>query len=384
MLTTLGGVVAVIVCIAANAFFVAAELALVTVRATWVRESVEQRRIGAQKLDLAKVDLDGSLAACQLGITLASIALGWLGEPAIAAIIEAPLRSSIAAHSVATVIAFLGITFLHVVLGELAPKAVALGRPEEVALAIAGPLVLFRRALHPLVAAMNASGAWVVRRLGFTAADVHERAHSAGELRMLVEESRDAEQLDATLADVAQRSLRMGELSVGDVMVPRARMQVLDDRLEAHTILRRFASSGLSRLPVWSSRQGRFLGVAHAKLVMLQFVREGKIDLGSASYVPARIAASAALASALEAFQRSRQHLALVVDDAPAGAEAIVVGLVTLEDVLEELVGEIEDETDVDPIARMRPSRPSRPSRASRPARASPAPSDGRESRPSL
>ncbi len=374
MLGTLGGVFAVVVCIAANAFFVAAELSLVTVRATWVRQASEQQRPGARALQLAKADLDGSLAATQLGITLASIALGWLGEPAIAALVQAPLRSWIAAHSVASAVAFLCITFLHVVLGELAPKAVALGRPERIALAIAGPLMLFRRALHPLVVAMNGSGAWVVRRLGFKPASAQERAHSAAELRMLLEESRDADRLDATLADVARRSLRLGELCVRDAMVPRARMQVLDEQMDAPAILRRLASTGRSRLPIWSSRRGRFLGVAYAKLLMLQYARDGCIDLLRASFAPAVLHADMKLTSALEAFLKTRQHLALV--DAE---DASIVGLLTLEDVLEELVGEIEDELDVDERDRMRPSRPSR---ASRPA-PMPAPGGLRPSRPS-
>lgn len=364
MLSTLGGVVAVVLCIAANAFFVAAEFALVTVRSTWVRERCEQRRPGARLVLAAKRDLDGSIAATQLGITLASISLGWLGEPAIARILEVPLRSVFAAHSIATALAFAGITFLHVVLGELAPKAVALGRPEAVALAVAGPLLFFRKALHPVVAAMNATGGWVVRRLGFTPAKVHERAHSVAELRMLVEETRAAAQLDATQADVAQRSLRFGELRVRDVMVPRARMQVLEERMEGAALLRRLEETGFSRLPVWSRRRAGFVGVVHAKKLMLQHLTTGRVDLRRASFAPTLLAETESLARALRAFQRTRQHLALVVR-----AGGVVVGLVTLEDVLEELVGEIDDELDVDDLVDARPSRPIPTTRPSRPSR---------------
>jgi CBS domain containing-hemolysin-like protein len=365
VLTTLGGVVAVVLCIAANAFFVAAEFALVTVRDTWVRERCDQRKPGAKLVHAAKHDLDGSIAATQLGITLASIALGWLGEPAIARLLEAPVCSLYAAHSIATVLAFGGITFLHVVLGELAPKAVALGRPEAVALAVAGPLLVFRNALHPVVAAMNATGGWVVRRLGFTPARVHERAHSVAELGMLVEETRAAAQIDTTQADVAQRSLRFGELRVRDVMVTRARMQVLDEELDGAALARRLEAVGFSRLPVWSRRRGGFVGVANAKMLMTQLLARGRVDLRRASFAPPVFAEGERLTRALRAFQRTRQHLALVV-----GQGGGIVGLITLEDVLEELVGEIEDELDMEELGAPRPSQtaPTRPSRLTRPS----------------
>jgi CBS domain containing-hemolysin-like protein len=372
VLTTLGGVVAVVLCIAANAFFVAAEFALVTVRSTWVADRVDKKRPGAKLVQKAKLDLDGSIAATQLGITLASIALGWLGEPAIASVLQGPLHaikphgSGAAAHAIATALAFGSITFLHVVLGELAPKSVALGRPEATALAIAGPLLVFRKIFHPLVVAMNATGGWVVRKLGFTPAKVHERAHSVAELRMLVEETRAAQQLDATQAEVAQRTLGFGDLRVRDVMVPRARMHILDEEMSDAAVLRTLVAAEFSRFPVWSGARGRFVGVANAKLLMLRHVTSGRIDLARACFTPAIFSEATTLPRALRAFQRMHQHLALVVGEAGA-----VVGLVTLEDVLEELVGEIEDELDADERLSFRPShaerhsfRPSRPSTA--------------------
>jgi CBS domain containing-hemolysin-like protein len=378
MFSTAFGLLAVAICVALNAFFVAAEFALVTVRHTWVEEVVRRGARRADDVKQAVAKLDDTIAATQLGITIASIALGWLGEPAIARLVSAvvgpPLHGyPAAAHSLATVIAFGLITFLHVVLGELAPKAVALGQPEDTALATARPLLYFQRAFRPVIWAMNGAGNMVVRRLGFAPATEGARVHSVGELKQLVEETHGAGDLDPTQAEVLGRALGLRDLRVRDVMVARPAVEALDLEMSEKQILERLQSTQYTRFPVWSAKRGKFIGVANAKILLLQKAREGRIRLRDALYQPLILHHAAPLPRAIRAFKRRRQHLAFVTAD-----DATQIGIVTLEDVLEEMVGEIEDELDVEgfgaAVGRMslasvdRAERPSMPLRDERPS----------------
>jgi putative hemolysin len=343
---TIAGLLSVVVCIALNAFFVAAEFALVTVRYTWVEEVSRSGSTAAVYVKRATTKLDDAIAATQLGITIASIALGWLGEPAIARLIQPTLQGLIpwhgaAAHTIATVLAFSAITFLHVVLGELAPKAVALGQPEVVAMKTARPLLMFNSAFRPIIYSMNAVGNWVVRRLGFSPGSEHDRSHSVGELKMLVEETQGAGSLDPTSAEVVARALELTSHRVRDVMVPRERVATLDLGMSERELVDTMWKTQYTRMPVFSSKRGKFIGVANVKLLLLQYARTGRIRLRDAIYLPLTLHHTAPLPRALRVFRRRKQHLAFVVDD-----DGQQIGVVTLEDVIEEMVGEIEDELD--------------------------------------
>lgn len=347
MLTITLGLLSVVVCIALNAFFVSAEFALVTVRHTWVEELSRSGHKAAAYVKRATVKLDDAIAATQLGITIASIALGWLGEPAIARLIHPPLARMIpwhaaAAHTIATVIAFALITFLHVVLGELAPKAVALGQPENVAIATARPLLIFNSAFRPIIYAMNGVGNWVVRRLGFAPASENERIHSVNELKMLMEETQGAGSLDPTSAEVAGRALDLTRQRVRDVMVPRDRVASLDLMMSERELVDAMWKTQFTRMPVFSRKRGKFIGVANVKLLLLQYARTGHIRLRDAIYLPLSMHQAAPLPRALRTFRKRKQHLAFV-----AGDDGSQIGIVTLEDVIEEMVGEIEDELDL-------------------------------------
>lgn len=347
MLGTALGLLSIGLCVTANAFFVAAEFALVTVRHTWVAELTRSRPGAATHVRRAVAKLDDTIAATQLGITIASIALGWLGEPALARLFE-PLFASVvsfhraAAHTAATVVAFTAITFLHVVLGELAPKAVALGQPERVALATARPLLLFGAVFRPIILAMNGAGNYVVRRLGFAPPTGHARVHSVGELKMLVEETQGAGSLDPVSAEVVGRALELTERRVLDAMVPRARVAALDLEMSEGEIVDRICAAEFTRMPVWSRKKQRWIGVANVKLLLLQQARSGRLRLRDAMYQPLTLSRAAPLALALRAFRKRKQHLAFVVAD--DGAQ---IGIVTLEDVLEQMVGAIDDELDL-------------------------------------
>jgi putative hemolysin len=341
------GLLSVVICIAANAFFVAAEFALVTIRHTWVEEMSKKGHVGALHVKRAVDKLDDAIAATQLGITIASIALGWLGEPAIAHLIEPVFARFIpwhaaAAHTIATVIAFTTITFLHVVLGELAPKAVALGQPEKTALFTARWLLGFRAAFRPIIVAMNWVGNLIVRKLGFAPAGEGARIHSVGEIKMLVEETEDAGDIDPTSAKIVGRTLSLTDKRIRDAMVPRERVASLDLELSEKELIDALWKSQYTRMPVFSRKRGKFIGVANVKLLLLQYARSGRMRLRDAIYLPLTMHHAAPLPRALRNFRRRKQHLAFV-----AGDDGSQLGIITLEDVLEELVGEIDDELDV-------------------------------------
>ena len=217
-----------------NAFFVAAEFALVAVRRTRVEEMVNHRRAGALAVRAAIDHLDDAIAATQLGITLASLALGWIGEPIVARLLE-PVFSFlpaddawIARHTLATIAAFMFITFLHVILGELAPKAVALQRPDAVSLWVARPLLWFARLARPFIVLMNGAGNGVVRLLGFEPISGHEMAHSIEEVALIIEESRQAGVLPRDQAEYVHNVFRLPAKRVRDCLVPLDKMAALE------------------------------------------------------------------------------------------------------------------------------------------------------------
>ncbi len=237
------GLLSVPLLVLLNAFFVAAEFALVAVRRTRVDEMVNHRRVGAVAVRAAIDRLDDAIAATQLGITLASLALGWVGEPMVARLIEPAFvflpedNAWIAAHTVATVSAFAAITFLHVILGELAPKAVALQRPDTVSLWVAQPLLWFSRIARPFIVLMNGAGNLVVRLLGFHPISGHEMVHSMEEVALIIEESRRAGVLPRDQAEYVHNVFRLPAKKVRDCLVPLEKMAALELHMPEKNIL---------------------------------------------------------------------------------------------------------------------------------------------------
>ncbi|MYE31830.1 MAG: DUF21 domain-containing protein, partial [Chloroflexi bacterium] len=214
-----GGLLAVAFLVFLNGFFVAAEFALVTVRQTRVQQLVAEGRPGARNVEDGITHLDSYIAACQLGITIASLALGWIGEPALAGLLE-PAIGAIAGHAVAVAVAFAIITALHVIAGELAPKGLALQYPEQTAVVIAGPLRLFRAVFRPVIYVLNESG-WVVARLLGVNRDAGQRGHfGPDELRLVVQASAEAGALNEQQQFMLERVIRFADLTVENIMVP--------------------------------------------------------------------------------------------------------------------------------------------------------------------
>jgi CBS domain containing-hemolysin-like protein len=341
------GLLAVAVLVLTNAYFVATEFALVAVRRSQVTLWVKEGRRGAASVSHAITHMDDAIAATQLGITLASIALGWIGEPALASLLRPGLTalglgSSAAVHTVAVAVAFAAITFLHVVVGELAPKAVALDRPGEVALWCARPLLVFRRLLGGVLVVMNGAGSALVRALGARPAAVHERVHSPEELHLLVDEARDAGMIRAYTGRILGNVFRLARTRVRDVMVPRARVFSVERGMDPEAVLDRLREGGYTRLPVYQNDLDTIVGILHTKDLFHLYAKRGVVILEDAIRPAMEIPPDLSVIDALRRFRARRRHLSIVREHGGP-----VLGIVTLEDVLEEIVGEIEDEHDI-------------------------------------
>ena len=344
------GVLAVFALVGANGFFVAAEFALVKIRATRVEQLVAQGNRLARIVQQQTTHLDNYIAATQLGITLASLALGWIGEPSLAHLIE-PLFQWVGicvaaqdiANTAAIVISFILITGFHIVLGELVPKSIALQRTERVSLFIAAPLLVFSRVFRPFIALMNGVGNAIVRLLGFSTGGEHESVHSVEELEIIVKQSRQAGVLDAEEEVLLRHVFDFSDKVARDILTPRSDIVAVEARTSLDEAARVCFESGYTRLPVYRETLDQIVGVLHAKDLL--HARESAGAVAPAIETVMRPASfvleSQHLDDVLALLRREGTHMAFVVDE-----YGQVAGLLTLEDVLEEIVGEIHDEYD--------------------------------------
>jgi CBS domain containing-hemolysin-like protein len=330
-----------------NGLFVAAEFALVAVRKTRVEEMVRHGQSGAKVLEGALRRLDRSIAATQLGITLASLALGWIAEPALADLLE-PLFaflpggwSAAATHSAAVAVAFLLITFLHVTFGELIPKNVALQATERTALWLAAPLVVFARLSRPLTLLMSETANLVLRLFGYRPARGEESVHSVDELLLLIEDTEEAGGLDPDTADYVENVFRLSGKKVRDCLIPADKMMALELHTPPEGVLEAVRKGAHTRMPVYEGTIDNIVGIVNTKNLFFLFSLKGVVVLEDAMYPPLYLKPDESMANALRLFKKSRRPMALVRDDAGK-----VLGMLTLEDVLEEIIGDIEDEHD--------------------------------------
>jgi CBS domain containing-hemolysin-like protein len=292
-------------------------------------------------------NLDAMISACQLGITLASLALGWIGEPAFAHLLEPCFAwmgrfGTGAAHTVAIVASFLLITFLHVVVGELVPKTVAIGHAEATALAVSWPLRGFRFLFYPLIAFMNGTANVIVAAMRITPPTEESLAHSEAELRMILAVSRKSGVLSEAHGRLLANALDFADRAVRQIMVPRADVLWLDFNRSYAENSARAREFGHTRLPLCDGTIDHVVGVVHLKdLFIAPPPSAGAPNLQALARPPLYVPENAKIQHALALFQRQRVHLGIVVDEYGGTA-----GLVTLEDVLEELIGDIQDEFD--------------------------------------
>jgi putative hemolysin len=337
-----------------NGLFVAAEFALVSVRKTQVEELIQQGVKRAEAVEKALAKLNRTIAATQLGITLASIGLGWAGEPALASLIE-PLFGDlprtwgvVATHSAAVTIAFILITYLHVVFGELIPKNLALQMPVRAALRLARPLTIFAWVSRPLTLVMSGSAIVIVRLFGYEPAKGEEMVHSVEELQLLIEDTEEAGILEPDQAEYVQNVFRLSDKMVGDCQVPRDKMACLELKWPPDKVMEAVRNGAHTRMPVYEGTLDKIVGIVNTKDLFYLFSLRGIVVLEDALYPPLFLKPEQDLGTALRLFRQTHKPMALVRDD-----DGKVVGLITLEDIVEEIVGDLEDEHDR-PVRKLR------------------------------
>jgi len=349
----LRGAVVAILLVLANGFFVAAEYAFVRVRGTQLQELAEAGSARAKLGAHISGRLDTYISAAQLGVTLASLAIGWIGEPAVAALIEPLFRwlPEPVFHVIAFALAFGAITYVHIVVGELAPKYLALQRAVQLALLCAYPLDVFYRVMYPFIWFVNTSANAVLRWIGIKPrSDLN--VHSDEELRMLVAASAREGVLQESERVIVGNALNFADTLVRQVMVPRTELIAVPEELDLAGLIAIARQHRLSRFPVYREDLDHIVGVVHVKDLV-------GVDRGSKARahdvmrrVPA-IPETLRLDQALAEFRRQHAQLAIVIDEYGGTA-----GLVTLEDVLEELVGEVSDEFEKDTAPPIREETP--------------------------
>jgi len=325
-----------------NGFFVAAEFALVKVRPTRMDELAAQGGFAARRAQHAVRHLDAYLSATQLGITLASLGLGWLGEPAFGRLVAPVIHSmgfpESAVRPAEIVIAFTVITFLHIVFGELAPKSLAIQRSQNVALAVAWPMAVFYTLFKLPIVLLNGAAGLVLRLFGIQPAHEFEMAHSPEEIGMIVRSSERSGVVGSDEAELARNAIIIGDRDARDVMVPRVDVSYLSTSWSVEQNIARVHEAGFTRFPLCNPDVDHVIGMIHIKdLLALAARPEAKIADARRDILV--VPETKALDSLLREFQSSHIHMALVLDEYGGTA-----GIVTLEDVLEEIVGDIQDE----------------------------------------
>ena len=330
----------------ANGFFVASEFALVGVRRSRVATLAAEGNHKAVRLLRLIDNLNAYISATQLGITLASLGLGWIGEPAVADLLNPLLEGRVppaVLHSISFAVAFSLITFLHIVMGELAPKTIALEMAEKTALAVALPMEIFYRAFYWPIRLLDWSGTRTVRMLGFTPSAGHGSVYTEDELRMLIDATYSHGQVEEEKRRLIRRAFDFNTTEACEAMIPRSEIAALPVTATLDDVLEAFRNHGYSRLPVYGEDLDDMVGVLYRQDMEPFMARDPDLDFSMTALLhpPTFVPSGKRLGSLLRQMQSTRTHLVFVMDEY-GGLE----GLVTLEDVLEEIVGEINDEYD--------------------------------------
>jgi putative hemolysin len=338
------GVFAVFVLVAANGFFVAAEFSLVAVRRSRVAELVAAGRTNAVTLRRAVNSLDSYLAATQLGITISSLALGWLGEPALAHLIE-PLLSGLlgslataGSHAIAVAIAFIIITALHIVLGELAPKSLALQRSEVTALCVVRPLGLFLFLLWPMIVILNGLANLLLRLCGLRPGAGEELLHSPEELKLLVAQSQEAGLLQPAQQEVVERVINLGNRHITDIMTPRPEVAWVDIDDDREDILRTIRECQHEQLLIGKGSRAEPLGMILKKDLLDQILDGQTLDPAAVIREPLVVHEAAPIFKVLEQFKKAPIRMATIVDE-----YGVLQGIVTQTDLLSAIAGDLPD-----------------------------------------
>ena len=343
LLSTVFKILLVIFLVFANGFFVAAEFAFVGVRRSRIETfAVEGNKKAARLLALLD-NLNAYLSASQLGITLASLGLGALGEPVVEAMLGGVLDGlpESARHLVSYGIAFLVITCLHIVLGEQAPKLIGLQRAERVAMATAFPMLIFYKVFKPFIFALDWTSAKIVNLIGIKATSEHASIYTEDEIRQLIRISEESGHVNEEERRLINKVFEFSETTVKEAMIPRTEIVAIPETSTLEEIARAFRQSGYSRLPVYRGSLDDIVGMIHSKDVMSYLLSPKSFKLERVIQKPMYVVDNARLEDVLRQMQREKFHFGFVVDE-HGGVE----GIITLNDLLEEIVGDISDEHD--------------------------------------
>ncbi len=338
----------VVFLIAMNGFFVAAEFCCVKMRPSRLETLIQEgnkRAVYAKKLT---DELDEALSVTQLGITLASLGLGWVGEPFVAELIS-PLTHSLGLgetleHTISFAVAFSIITAAHIILGELTPKSLAISSTEKILLSIALPMLIFWKIMYPFVIMLNVTANFVSKHLGLQASGESEVAHNPEEIRLLMEESHKQGLVDDTEVDFVDNVFDFTELSVREIMVPRTDMVCLYTNKTYEENLQTMLNEQMTRYPICNEDKDHIIGFLHVKDLIswrLSGNKQLKPNLTKLARKVFVVPESMDVSVLLKMMQKNRSQLAIVVDEYGGTS-----GMVTIEDIVEELVGDIQDEFD--------------------------------------
>lgn len=331
-----------------NAFFVAAEFSIVKMRSSRLDVLIAEGNRRASYAKKLADRLDVALSVTQLGITIVSLGLGWLGEPVVASLLHPAFSwfgvPESAVETVSFAIAFFLITSLHIVGGELIPKNVAIRKVESVALTVALPLLVFQRIMYPFVWLLNHVANWAEERMGFSVVTKEEDvAHTEEEIRVLMEESHRQGFIDKTELEFVDNVFDFADLSVREIMIPRTDMVCLDLEDSLKESIETAMEERLTRYPICDGGKDNIIGFLHIKDFLQTLYKKEEPDLRKLARHALVVPEAMAVSRLLQTMQQERSQLAIVVDEYGGTA-----GMVTIEDVIEEIVGDIQDEFDTD------------------------------------
>lgn len=330
-----------------NGFFVAAEFAIVKVRASQIELKVREGNKMAKIAQSMVAHLDGYLSATQLGITLASLGLGWIGESVVAQLVINSLEfvgislNPETAHSIALPLSFALITFLHIVFGELAPKSLAIQYSEQVALGLSFPLRVFYVLFKPFIWVLNNFANMMLRMIGVKPPSEGSEMHSPEELKYLIAESSKSGVIDDTEQKMIENVFDFAETQVRQIMIPRNKIVGIEVNMTKEETIDVIIEEGYSRLPVYEGRIDNIIGMVFAKDILALLRNSEDFNLKDILRKPYFVSEENMIDDLLRALQKRKMHIAVVLNEFGGTA-----GLVTLEDILEEIVGEIQDEYD--------------------------------------
>lgn len=337
----------VFVLIAATAFFVATEFAIIRLRPSRVDQLVMEGRKGALAVKKVTSNLDGYLSACQLGITITALGLGWLGEPTVEKILHPVFESlelpSAVASMISFLLAFIIMTYIHVVIGELAPKTLAINKAETISFLCAQPIIWFNRIMYPFIWLLNGSANKLVRLFGMKPASEHEEAHSEEELRMILSDSYESGKINQSEYGYVSRIFAFDDMLAKEIMVPRTDMICLYADKPLATNLQIIKREQYTRFPVVRGDKDQIVGMINTKQFFLEFDDNSNMDLSKLIHPAMTVSEAIPIKKLLRKMQQEGTHMAILIDEYGGTS-----GMITIEDILEEIVGEIRDEFDDD------------------------------------